>query len=107
MDQLGQMVTERRAAEPDETEEQARDAVAAVFGAPSWQRLAYEHQRRTVLNACDVERAEQLLADLMGEYIAGRETGAIVLLARALEFGTRIRTNLEDLIVLWEGSRLA
>ena len=54
---------------------------------------------------------EQLLADLMGEYIAGRETGAIVLLddllARASEFGTRIRTNLEDLIVLWEASRLA
>lgn len=54
---------------------------------------------------------EELLATLMGEYIAGREGGAIVLLddllARASEFGTRIRINLEDLIVLWEASRLA
>ena len=54
---------------------------------------------------------EELLATLIGEYIAGRETGAVVLLddllARAAEFGPRIRTNLEDLIVLWEARRLA
>lgn len=63
MVQLEQMVAERRGADPDEPEVKARDAVAAVFGAPSWDRLAYEHQRRTVLNACDVERARALIAD--------------------------------------------
>lgn len=63
-----------------------------------------------------VEREElrdedELLATLIGEYIAGRETGAVVLLdnllARAAEFGPRVRSNLEDLIVFWEVQRLS
>lgn len=62
MKQLELMVAERRAAQPEETEGQARDAVAAVFGSPSWDTLAYEHERRAVLNACDVDRARALIA---------------------------------------------
>jgi hypothetical protein len=53
---------------------------------------------------------EELVAELIGQYIARREAGAVVLLdellARAAEFGARARTNLEDLIVCWELARL-
>jgi hypothetical protein len=54
---------------------------------------------------------EEVVASLMGQYIAQRERGAIPLadelLAQAAEFGPRARINLEDLIVLWELHRLS
>lgn len=62
MEQLEQQVAQRRAAQPDETEAQARDGVAAVFGHASWARLADEHERRTTLNTCDLDRVRALIA---------------------------------------------
>ena len=58
-----------------------------------------------------LQEEDELVAALVGEYIARCEQGAVVLvdelLARAEEFGQRARTNLEDLIVLWEVNRLS
>lgn len=63
MEQLQSQVDDRQSQRPDDTIEQARDAVAAVFGQPSWAALQYEFERREVLNRCDAERARLLIAE--------------------------------------------
>ena len=58
-----------------------------------------------------LQAEDELLAGLIGEYIARRETGALALLdellARAAEFGDQTRDKLEDLVVFWELKRLS
>ena len=58
-----------------------------------------------------LQAEDELLASLIGEYIARRETGALALLdellARAAEFGDTTRDKLEDLVVFWELKRLS
>ncbi|MCW2995578.1 MAG: hypothetical protein JWQ18_3073 [Conexibacter sp.] len=53
---------------------------------------------------------DEVLADLMAEYMLRREAGVIViypdLLARAEEFGQRVAANFETLVVYWELKRL-
>ena len=52
---------------------------------------------------------EDILTDLMCEYMTRREAGVIVifpdLLARAAEFGDRVAVNFESLVVYWELKR--
>lgn len=62
LEQLELQVAERRDAHPHETAEEARDAVAAVFGHGSWAGLRYARERRSALDACDLERARGLIA---------------------------------------------
>lgn len=61
--QLELQVTERRQAHPGEPIDQSRDATAAVFGYRSWAALSHEHERRSVLDACDLQRARDRIAD--------------------------------------------
>jgi|tagenome__1003787_1003787.scaffolds.fasta_scaffold20570777_2 hypothetical protein len=53
---------------------------------------------------------DELLADLMAEYMLRREAGVVVifpdLLARASEFGDRVAANFETLVVYWELKRI-
>jgi hypothetical protein len=53
---------------------------------------------------------DEILADLMAEYMLRREAGVVViypdLLARAEEFGERVAANFETLVVYWELKRL-
>jgi hypothetical protein len=53
---------------------------------------------------------DEVLADLMCEYMTRREAGVVVifpdLLARAEEFGERVAENFETLVVYWELKRL-
>jgi predicted membrane-bound mannosyltransferase len=53
---------------------------------------------------------DQLLTDLMCEYMTRREAGVVVifpdLLARAAEFGERAAANFETLVVYWELKRI-
>jgi hypothetical protein len=62
-----------------------------------------------------VEREElrdedEILADLLAEYMLRREAGVVVvypdLLARAEEHGARVAANFETLVVYWELKRL-
>jgi len=52
---------------------------------------------------------DEILIDLMAEYMLRREAGVVViypdLLARAEEFGDRVATNFETLVVYWELKR--
>jgi hypothetical protein len=52
---------------------------------------------------------DEVLADLMCEYMTRREAGAVVvfpeLQARAAEFGNRAAVNFEELVVYWELKR--
>jgi hypothetical protein len=53
---------------------------------------------------------DDILTDLMCEYMTRREAGVIViypdLLARASEFGDRVAINFETLVVYWELKRV-
>jgi hypothetical protein len=53
---------------------------------------------------------DEILTDLMAEYMLRREAGVVViypdLLARAEEFGQRVAANFETLVVYWELKRL-
>ena len=57
-----------------------------------------------------LDQEDELLAALIGEYVAHREDGANAvlpdLLARAAEFGVDTRAKLEDLVVFYELHRL-
>jgi hypothetical protein len=53
---------------------------------------------------------DEVLTDLMCEYMTRREAGVVVifpdLLARAAEFGDRTAANFETLVVYWELKRI-
>jgi predicted membrane-bound mannosyltransferase len=53
---------------------------------------------------------DEILTDLMAEYMLRREAGVVViypdLLARAEEFGERVAANFETLVVYWELKRI-
>jgi hypothetical protein len=54
----------------------------------------------------ELRAEDEILTDLMAEYMLHRGTGALViypeLLARAEEHGDRVAANLETLLVYWE-----
>jgi hypothetical protein len=54
----------------------------------------------------ELREEDEILTDLMCEYMTRREAGVIVifpdLLARAEEFGERVAANFETLVVYWE-----
>jgi hypothetical protein len=58
----------------------------------------------------ELREEDEILTDLMAEYMLRREAGVIViypeLLARAEEFGDRVAASFETLVVYWELKRL-
>jgi hypothetical protein len=58
----------------------------------------------------ELREEDEILADLLAEYMLRREAGVIIiypyLLARAEEFGDRVAANFETLVVYWELKRV-
>jgi hypothetical protein len=58
----------------------------------------------------ELREEDEILADLLAEYMLHRGAGALAiypnLLARAAEHGDRVAANFETLVVYWELKRL-
>ena len=71
---------------------------------------AYDDNYPDPVEREELRDEDEILADLMAEYMLRREAGVVViypdLLARAEEFGARVAENFETLVVYWELKRL-